>query len=282
MKLPYDVGQYDEQKFLQKRLNELQTINETYWRQRSRVQWLQEGDRNTAFFHRRASNRKSRNTIKGLLNEEGVWSSDRDEVAKVLIQYYENIFRAAPVDSDSLNTVLNSVHTLVTPEMNQELMAGYTDIEIKEALFQMKPSKAPGPDGVSPCFFKKFWHIVGFDICLAVREILSTGRISQESNFTHLTLIPKIPEPQTAADLRPIALCNVIYRIASKVLANRLKKILPEIISPLQSAFVPGRLISDNTLVATEVAHFMKKLRRQKEGFFSLKLDISKAYDRLE
>ena len=113
-------------------------------------------------------------------------------------------------------------------------------------------------------FFQKFWHIVGFDVCLAVREILSTGRISQESNFTHRTLIPKIPEPQTATDLRPIALCNVVYKIASKVLANRLKRILPEIISPLQSAFVPGRLISDNTLVATEVAHFMKKLRRQK------------------
>lgn len=73
-----------------------------------------------------------------------------------------------------------------------------------------------------------------------------------------------------------------MYKIASKVLANRLKVILPHIISPLQSAFVPGRLISDNTLVATEIAHFMHRIRRQNDGFFSLKLDISKAYDRLE
>lgn len=117
---------------------------------------------------------------------------------------------------------------------------------------------------------------------MAVRELLMTGRIAQESNFTHLTLIPKVKDPRVASDYRPIALCNVVYRIASKVLANRLKGILPHVIFPLQSAFVPGRLISDNTLVATEVAHFMKNLKRQAEGFFSLKLDISKAYDRLE
>lgn len=85
--------------------------------------------------------------------------------------------------------------------------------------------------------------------------------------------------------LRPIALCNVMYKIASKMIANRLKVILPEVISEQQSAFVPGRLISDNshnTLVASELAHYMHNLWRGQEGFLTLKLDISKAYDRLE
>ncbi|XP_024196014.1 uncharacterized protein LOC112199199 [Rosa chinensis] len=146
------------------------------------------------------------------------------------------------VDLAALETILDSMQAKVTEEMNRDLLAPYTDGEIKTALFQMHPSKSPGQD---------------------VRDILCTGRIPQESNFTYLTLIPKIKEPQLPSDLRPIALCNVVYKIASKVLANRLKMILPQIVSPLQSAFVPGRLISDNTLVATE-------------------LDISKAYDRLE
>ncbi|XP_024196657.1 uncharacterized protein LOC112199901 [Rosa chinensis] len=225
MKTHYEASQFDEQRALQTRLNELMSINETYWRQRSKIQWLR-------------------------------------EVA--------------------IETILDCLQTRVTEDMNSELLAPYLDDEIKRALFQMHPSKSPGPDGMSPCFFQKFWDVVESDVCRAVREVLLTGQISQESNFTHLTLIPKIKEPKLASDLRPIALCNVVYRIASKVLANRLKKILLQIISPLQSAFVPGRLISDNTLVATEVAHFMKKLKRQAEGFFSLKLDISKAYDRLE
>ncbi|XP_062005945.1 uncharacterized protein LOC133723131 [Rosa rugosa] len=170
----------------------------------------------------------------------------------------------------------------VLPHMNDDLLQPYTDDEIKRALFQMHPSKSPGPDGMSPFFYQKYWHIVGFDVCVAIRNFLEKGDIWAASNFTHLCLIPKVKNPTVASHFRPIALCNVLYRISSKVIANRLKKWLPEIISPLQSAYVPGRLISDNTLVATEAAHFMYKLRSQNEGFFSLKLDISKAYDRLE
>ncbi|XP_024178720.1 uncharacterized protein LOC112184715 [Rosa chinensis] len=282
MRKDYEVSHFDEQKALQFRLNELLSLNETYWRQRSRIQWLRDGDRNTSFFHRRASNRRCRNRVKGLRNGQGQWTSQPIEVSDILINYYETIFRSETVDSIALETILDSMQPKVTEEMNRDLVASYTDSEIKKALFQMHPSKSPGPDGMSPCFFQKFWNVVGHDVCMAVRDILLTGRISQESNFTHLTLIPKIKEPQVPSDLRPIALCNVVYKIASKVLANRLKCILPHIVSPLQSAFVPGRLISDNTLVATEVAHFMKKLRHQADGFFSLKLDISKAYDRLE
>lgn len=97
-----------------------------------------------------------------------------------------------------------------------------------------------------------------------------------------MVLIPKANEPQDMSQLRPIALCNVIYKIASKVLANRLKVFLLDIITPQQSAFVPDRLIFDNSLVASELAHFMHNLQRGNEGFLALKLDISKAYDRLE
>lgn len=181
-----------------------------------------------------------------------------------------------------MRIVLEAVQPCVSFSMNESLVAPYTDDEIKKALFQMHLSKSPGPDGMSPFFFQKYWNIVQQDVCLAVKTFLNTGQLFQEANFTHLTFIPKVKEPKDATDLRPIALCNVVYKIASKVLANRLKVILPQIISPLQSAFVPGRLILDNTLVATEVAHFMNKLRSTNEGFFSLKLDISKAYDRLE
>ncbi|XP_062005887.1 uncharacterized protein LOC133723071 [Rosa rugosa] len=282
MRQPHSPQLYEEQRQLHARFSQLLTIQETYWRQRSRALWLKEGDRNTAYFHRKASNRKSRNTIKGLLDEHGVWQTEPSEVQRLLMLYFQNIFSAEQVDEEAIEAVIDSTPCKVTQQMNEALLLPYTDEEIKAALFQMHPSKSPGPDGMSPFFYQKYWHIVSQDVCVAVRGLLEKGEMWLQSNYTYLCLIPKLQDPKEAMHFRPIALCNVICRISSKVVANRLKVWLPEIVSPLQSAYVPGRLISDNTLVATEAAHFMHKLRHQESGFFSLKLDISKAYDRLD
>lgn len=113
-------------------------------------------------------------------------------------------------------------------------------------------------------------------------EVLNGGQIPKGWNETTVVLIPKVKHPERLKDLRPISLCNVLYKIVSKVLANRLKKILPDIISPAQSAFVPGRLISDNILIAYELSRYMKNKKKGKEGVAAVKLDMSKAYDRVE
>jgi hypothetical protein len=114
-------------------------------------------------------------------------------------------------------------------------------------------------------------------------QVLNGGAIPQGWNDTTVVLIPKVKDPHSLKDLRPINLCNVLYKIISKVLAGRLKSILDGIISPNQSAFVLGRLIKDNILVAYEMTHFLLKNKRGgNAGYLALKLDMSKAYDRVE
>ena len=137
------------------------------------------------------------------------------------------------------------------------LSSEYTAKEVKVALFQMGPTKAPGPDGINALFYQKFWHVVGDTVVLAMLDFLNNGNMLPKINHTNIVLIPKNRNPVKISDFRPISLCNVIYKIISKVLANRLKQVLPQIISPTQNAFVLGRLIIDNVLVAFETLHTM-------------------------
>ena len=153
--------------------------------------------------------------------------------------------------------------------------------EVKAALFQMGPTKAPGPNGMNALFYQKYWHIVGDSVVLAVLDFLNNGNMLPDINHTNIVLILKVQNPKRMSEFRPISLCNVIYKIISKVLANRLKQVLPQIISFIQSAFVPGLLITDNVLVAYKTLHTMHARKKGKKGV-ALKLDISKAYDRVE
>ena len=146
----------------------------------------------------------------------------------------------------------------------------------------MHPLKSPGPNGMPPIFYQKFWNIVGPNVIKCVLNILNFVIMPPDFNATHICLIPKRNNPQKVTDYRPISLTNVLSRIVSKVLANRLKKILPHIISMSQSAFLPDRLITDNVLVAFETMHCINQRRKGKEGLMAIKLDMSKAFDRVE
>ena len=123
---------------------------------------------------------------------------------------------------------------------------------------------------------------MGDNVVSAMLDYLNFGVMLPDINRTNIVLIPKVKSPEKMSDFQPISLCNVIYKIISKVLANRLKHILPAIISPTQSAFVPGRLITDNILVAYETLHTMRSRKKGKKGLLALKLDISKTYDWVE
>ena len=163
----------------------------------------------------------------------------------VAANYFDNLFTTGTCSQ--IDDCLNTMPYKLTPEMQQELTCDFIAEEIKDALFQMGPTKAPWPDGMNAFFFQKFWHVVGESVTNAVLDYFNSGVIDLAINHTDIVLIPKIKSPEKMSDFRPISLCNVIYKIISKVLANR---ILPSIITLTQSAFVLGRLITDNVLVA--------------------------------
>ena len=146
----------------------------------------------------------------------------------------------------------------------------------------MVPLKASGPDGMPPIFYQTFWLDIGMVFYDVVLFCLNSGTFLRSINHTFITLIPKVANPKTVAQFRPISLCNVIYKLLSKVLVNRLKPILNSIISEAQSAFIVDRVITDNILIAFETLHHMKTQCSGKIGFMALKLDMSKAYDRVE
>ncbi|KAL8114291.1 hypothetical protein AgCh_021226 [Apium graveolens] len=171
---------------------------------------------------------------------------------------------------------------LVTEAHNEKLTEEVTFEEFTIAVNQMHPDKVSGPDGLNPAFYQSFWKIMGKEVFECCKKWLRGDPFPVDLNSTNVVLIPKKDNAATMRDFRPIALCNVLYKIMVKVLANRLKEVLPGIIAENQSAFVDGRNITYNFLVAFEVIHHMRNKKRGQDGEITLKLDVSKAYDRVD
>ena len=226
------------------------------WHQRSRLQWIKSGDINTQFFHGTTTQRKRRNFIKGLRDSEGRWRSKECIYTKILMDFYADLFITS--NPHNLDSIMDGVQKVVTEEMNSKLTAMYTMEEVELAIKEMAPLKAPGPDGMPPLFYQTYWIDMGMDISQAVLSCLNSGSLLKSINHTFITLIPKVKNPEKVFEFRPISLCNVIYKIVSKVIANRLKPFLNNFISETQSAFTASRLITNNILIAFGPLHHMK------------------------
>lgn len=160
------------------------------------------------------------------------------------------------------------------------LLQDFKNSKVEKASFNMNPLNSPGPDDLAR-FFQQHWNIVGQDNYDAVLLALNTNIWTSNINDTFIVLNLKTKHPNQVYEFRPISLCNFIYKVIAKVLANRLKTILPNIISLTQNAFILRRLISNNVLVAFEALHSMHCRLRGPAGYMASKLDMSKTYDRL-
>jgi hypothetical protein len=222
---------------------------------------------------------RKKNQIVQLEDSQGNICNSAEGLKTIAKDYFIDIFQQQQGDRLS---VINAITSSVSIEDNNVLTVPFSIVEFKDAVFSLEADKCPGPDGFNPGFYQQFWDLCGHEIFEAGCSWLECGAFPPGLNSTNIALIPKGESQKSMKDWRPISLCNVLYKIVAKVLANRLKPVLDKCISENQSAFVPGRSILDNAMAAIEIIHYMKAKTRGKKGEVALKLDISKAYDHID
>jgi hypothetical protein len=219
------------EKNLQLVLSEILRQEELMWFQRSRAKWLADGDRNTRYYHLKVINRRRRNNIVMLRNDQGNLVDDPVQLQGMVNFYYQDLFSKLSGNWEWVQTTLT--YPSLDLDVLERLACPIENGEIKKALFGIGPWKAPGPDGYPAGFYQQDWNIVGNSIIDFVKQVWVNPNILGEVNYTNICLIPKTTHPEFVNQFRPISLCNTLYKIVSKVIVNRLKECIPTIVSPI-------------------------------------------------
>jgi hypothetical protein len=207
-------GPSDEERAIVKKLKNTLHQEEIWFRQRSRVMWLREGDRNTSYFHKQAAERKRINKIDSLVRADGSVCGNREENHAEVQGFFESLYLSQGFRN--MDELLAFVQPKVSQHLNDGMDAPYTEEEVRKALFQMAPSKAPGVDGFTAGFFQRHWGLLKDDVVAVVLDFLNGGTLPDGMNDTSITLIPKVRHPQKISQYRPISLCSVLYKIGAK------------------------------------------------------------------
>ncbi|KAM0822584.1 hypothetical protein ACQ4PT_071403 [Festuca glaucescens] len=269
-RLTTDESQF--RSFLKMNLLGISALQRSFWRQRSRVQWIREGDANTNFFHLKASARRRKNHITHVMHD-GIPVAYQQAKLDIFQTFFEDLLGTNHPRSAALNFSELGVEQLDLQEMDSP----FSEDEVKAAIFELHPSKAPGPDGYTACFYRHCWGIIKSDVMEAFKqfEMMACNKLHLLNEAT-LILIPKKPDASEPKDFRPISLVCSFSKLLLKVLARRLQPRMAELVRPCQSAFVRGRTIHDNF---TYIRGLARIFTQKKIPALFLKLDLQKAFD---
>lgn len=260
----------------------LSQLEEKIMSQRAKLHWLSIGDGNNKQFYQAAKVREVRNSIREIKRSDGSFATSQEEIKMEAVDHFNKFLNLRPEGFTGIEE--EELHALLEFECEEgdkhDLTRSVSEEEIKQVLFKMASNKSPGPDGYSCEFYKSCWQFISKNFVTAIKSFFDTGFLPKGVNSTILALIPKKHESITMGDYRPISCCNVIYKVISKILARRLKSILPKFISPNQSAFVKERLLMENVLLASELVKSYHKSNIASRC--AIKIDISKAFDSVQ
>eukprot|EP00253_Pinus_taeda_P032882 PITA_32882 len=238
---------------MESKLLEREKQEEVLWRQKSRIRWLKEGEKNTKFFHKSTVQRRMRNHISQIINAQGEKVETQEEIEQEFIQHFKEMSKEPNINqAEAIEGITRHIPRLITEEQNTLLLKPISLQEVETTANSLKA----------------VWQVV--------EESRSMRWMYPGLNATFIALIPKSEESNKPDKYRPIALCNIIYKIVSKVVALRLKPVVPLIISPEQSGYVEGGQITDGIILNHEIINSLKQSR--KPGML-LKIDLSKAFD---
>ena len=250
---------------------------------RSKARWVEYGEKNTRYFLNLEKKKGEKKTIIKLKLNDEMETEDQE----IILREEENFYRAL-YESSNINIATPESNTffeneLINPlsDKNANICEGkITKEECKKALNEMGIGKSPGSDGLTSEFYKRFWDVVGEDVVKSINNAFDKGELSICQKRGIITLLPKKDKPTDVLNnLRPVTLLNVDYKIATKVIANRLAKVLPDIISPNQTGYVKNRYIGENVRLISDVIDYTKA--KQTHGI-ALFLDFKKAFDSIE
>ncbi|PKU82102.1 Putative ribonuclease H protein [Dendrobium catenatum] len=254
----------------------LQRQEECYWHQKSNAKFIVEGDKNTKFFLALANKKKSRSYIHKIFYSDGSVLNSDESICNSVVAYFKNIFTS----SSTCFPITNSqfIPNIICEADNNKLCQTLSEDEILRVIKDLNSNAVAGLDGFTTKFFQVNWEIIKEDVINAVADFFAGNPYPKFFSFTYIVLIPKIDGPNHWHDFRPISLCTFLNKLNSKIISNRMEKIIHKIISTDQAAFVRGRSLSDHVLLAQEVFNKFR-FSKARSGMFSIKLDMEQAYD---
>jgi hypothetical protein len=241
--------EWDLKQSIHERIMQLLREEEIKWFQRAKTTKILKGDSNTKYFQMVANGKRRKTRIFRLEQDEGTVEGE-EQLMSYITKYYKNLFESSEVGRISLNESLVEDIPQVTSTESEMLVSEFSEKEIREAIFQMKHNKAPGPDGFLAEFYQVFWSLIKDDLMAKFRDFDKGDLPLFCLNFGTITLLPKEKEVKKIQQYRPICMLNVNFKIFTKVLANRLTSVACRITRPSQSAFLPGRYILEGVVIS--------------------------------